>query len=188
MSESSERIGQLLKDHLGQKPSIGKNVFIAQGAIVVGDVSLGDFSSVWYHAVLRGDINRIAVGNYTNIQDHAVLHLADDRPCLVGSYVTVGHSAILHACVIEDEVMVGMGATILDGAVIGRQTVIGANALVKPGAVIPEGSLAVGYPARVIRRLNEEERARLKPWAEGYAQTAAYCLEHAIGVGLPLGG
>ena len=96
-----------LETYLRRKPAIAQNVYIAQGAVVVGDVTLGDSSSVWYHAVLRGDINRIVVGHHTNIQDNAVLHLAEDYPCLVGDYVTVGHSAIVHACTVGNEVLVG---------------------------------------------------------------------------------
>src|SRR5256885_2485058 len=118
-----------LETFLRKRPALGRDVYIARGAVVVGDVTLGDFSSVWYNAVLRGDINRIVVGHHTNIQDNAVLHLADEYPCLVGNYVTVGHSAIVHACTVGDDVLIGMGAIILDGAVIGQQSLIGANAL-----------------------------------------------------------
>src|SRR5689334_895810 len=114
---------------LRKKPTLGQGAFIAKGAVVLGDVTLGDASSVWYNAVLRGDINRIVVGHHSNIQDNSVLHLADDLPCLVGNYVTVGHSAILHACTIGNEVLVGMGSTILDGAMVGDQSLIGAKAL-----------------------------------------------------------
>lgn len=139
---------------LRRKPRLGKGVYIARGAIVLGDVKLGDFSSVWYNAVLRGDINRIVVGHHTNIQDNAVLHLADDFPCLVGSYVTVGHSAVVHACTVGDEVLVGMGAIILDGAVIGKQSIVGAGALEKDrdrrfataGEFATAMSAAVGRP------------------------------------------
>src|SRR3954451_22296357 len=113
-----------------KQPQLGKGAFIATGAVVLGNVTLGDYSSVWYNAVARGDINRIVIGHHTNIQDNSVLHLADDFPCLVGNYVTVGHSAIVHACTIGDEVLVGMGATILDGATIADQCLIGANSLV----------------------------------------------------------
>src|SRR5882672_1205735 len=129
---------------LRRKPAVGRGVYIAAGAVVLGDVTLGDYSSVWYNAVLRGDINRIVVGHHTNIQDNAVLHLADDFACLVGNYVTVGHSAIVHACTVGDEVLIGMGAVILDGAVVGEQSLIGAKALVTQGAQIPPGSLVLG--------------------------------------------
>src|SRR5438045_5976291 len=101
---------------LSKKPGLGSHVYIAKGAVVFGDVTVGEHSSIWYNAVVRGDINRIVIGHHTNIQDNAVVHLADDFPCILGSYVTVGHCAILHACTVGDEVLVGMGSTILDGA------------------------------------------------------------------------
>jgi carbonic anhydrase/acetyltransferase-like protein (isoleucine patch superfamily) len=171
-----------LDTYLAKTPQIGKGVYIARGAVVVGDVTLGDHSSVWYNAVLRGDINRIVVGAYTNIQDGAVLHLEDDLPCVVGNYVTIGHSAIVHACTIGDETLIGMGSVILDGAVIGSQCLIGAKALVKQEAKIPDGSLVVGMPARIVRSLTAEERAKFKPGAEKYAANAAYCLVNKINV------
>jgi carbonic anhydrase/acetyltransferase-like protein (isoleucine patch superfamily) len=163
-------------------PMLGRRVYVAQGAVVLGDVTLGDQASVWYHAVLRGDINRIVVGHHTNIQDNSVLHLADEFPCVLGNYVTVGHNAIVHACTVEDEVLVGMGATILDGAVIGRQSLIGARALVTQGVRVPPGSLVLGAPAKVVRPLTREERHRLKKHAEKYVRVAAYYLAHGIDV------
>jgi gamma-carbonic anhydrase len=171
-----------LDTFLGKKPQIGKYVYIARGAVVIGDVTLGDHSSVWYNAVLRGDINRIVVGGYTNVQDNAVLHLENDLPCMVGNYVTIGHSAIVHACTVGDETLIGMGSVILDGAVIGKQCLIGAKALVKQDMEIPDGSFVVGVPARIVRPLTEEERAMFKPGAEKYAANAAYCLKHKINV------
>jgi carbonic anhydrase/acetyltransferase-like protein (isoleucine patch superfamily) len=171
---------------LRKPPKLGENVFIAKTATVIGDVTLGAHASVWYGAVLRGDINRIAVGHHSNVQDNAVLHLADDYPCLVGNWVTIGHSAIVHACTVEDEVLVGMGAVILDGAVIGKQSLIGAKALVTQGANIPPGSLVLGSPAKVVRQLSPKERAGLKWWAEKYVDNGAYCLKHGIGIGSPL--
>jgi carbonic anhydrase/acetyltransferase-like protein (isoleucine patch superfamily) len=152
----------------------------------VGDVTLGDYSSVWYNTVLRGDINRIVVGHHTNIQDNSVLHLADDYPCLVGNWVTIGHSGIVHACTVGDEVLVGMGAVILDGAEIGEQSLIGAKALVTQGASIPPGSLVLGAPAKVVRALTPKERAGLKWWAQKYVDNGAYCLKHGINVGAPM--
>src|SRR5207237_7456983 len=131
-----------LDKFLRQPPRLGQGVFIAQGGVVVGDVTLGDFSSVWYNAVLRGDINRIVVGHHTNIQDNAVLHLADEYPCLLGNYVTVGHSAIVHACTVGDEVLIAMGATILDGAVIGELSLIVSNTLATKQTHMPAASLA----------------------------------------------
>ena len=175
-----------LDTFLKKKPVLGRSVYIARGAAVLGDVTLGDFSSVWYNAVVRGDINRIDIGHHTNIQDNAVLHLADDFACLVGSYVTIGHSAVVHACTVGDETLVGMGAIILDGAIIGEQCLIGARALVTQGANIPPGSLVLGSPAKVVRALTPEERAGLKYWAEKYVANAAYCLEHGINVSGPM--
>ena len=169
-----------LEKFLSKQPQLGKGVYLAKGAVVLGDVTLGDASSVWYNAVLRGDINRIVVGHHTNIQDCAVVHVADDYPCEVGNYVTVGHSAIIHACTVGDETLVGMGAVILDGAVIGEQCLIGAKALVVQGARIPAGSLVLGMPAKVVRALSPEERQGLRVSAEKYADNAAYCLRHGI--------
>src|SRR5690349_6517900 len=112
------KLEQQLDTFLRKPPTLGQGGYIAKTAVVVGDVTLGDYSSVWYNAVLRGDINRIVVGHHSNIQDNSVLHLADDYACIVGNYVTVGHSAVVHACTIKDEVLIGMGAVILDGSVI----------------------------------------------------------------------
>ena len=175
-----------LDTFLRQRPRLGTDVFIAHGAVVIGDVTLGDSSSVWFNAVLRGDINRIVVGHHTNIQDNAVLHLADNLPCLVGNYVTVGHSAIVHACTVGDETLIGMGATILDGAVIGSQCLIGANSLITQGVRIPDRSLVLGSPAQIIRALSVEEILKLKLSAQHYVENAAYCLKNAIGVPIRL--
>ena len=179
---SRSKLQLQLQRYLSKRPRLGRRVYIAAGAVVVGDVRLGDCSSVWYHAVLRGDINRIIVGHHTNIQDAAVLHLSDDFPCRLGNYVTIGHGAIVHACSIGDEVLVGMGAIILDGAVVGAQSLIGAGALVTQGTRIPPGSLVVGSPARVARRLTRAERLRLKSWAVKYVHNAAFCLDYGINV------
>jgi carbonic anhydrase/acetyltransferase-like protein (isoleucine patch superfamily) len=180
------KLEKQLDTFLRRPPRLGRSVYIARSATVVGDVKLGDHASVWYGAVLRGDINRIVVGHHSNIQDNAVLHLADDYACVVGNYVTVGHSAIVHACRIGDEVLVGMGAIILDGAIVGKQSLIGAKALVKQGMRIPPGSLVLGAPAKVVRQLMPEERTGLKYWATKYVANGAYCLKHGINVGGPL--
>ena len=180
------KLEKQLERYLRRRPKLGRGVYVARGAVVLGDVTLGDYSSVWYNAVVRGDINRIVVGRHSNIQDNAVLHLADDYPCVVGDYVTVGHSAVVHACRVGDEVLVGMGAVILDGAVIGKQSVIGAKSLVTQGTKIPPGSLVLGAPAKVVRTLTRDERAGLKAWAVKYVHNAAYCLKNKIGVSGPL--
>jgi len=169
---------QRLDTFLRNKPVLGNGVYLAKTAVVLGDVTLGDNASVWYGAVLRGDINRIVVGANSNIQDNAVVHLADDFPCLIGEWVTVGHSAIVHACTVGDECLIGMGATILDGAEIGAQSIVGANALVTGGMKVPPGSLVLGSPAKVVRSLTPEERAGLKYWAEKYVVNGAFCRKH----------
>jgi carbonic anhydrase/acetyltransferase-like protein (isoleucine patch superfamily) len=175
-----------LDTFLRQQPKLGKGVYLAKNATVIGAVTLGAHASVWYGAVLRGDINRIVVGHHSNVQDNAVLHLADKFPCLLGNWVTVGHSAVVHACQVGDECLIGMGAVILDGAVIGKQSIIGAKALVTQGTKIPPGSLVLGAPAKVVRKLTPEERAGLKWWAQKYVDNGAYCLKHQINVGAPL--
>jgi len=175
-----------LDTFLCKTPKLGEGVYLARTAIVLGDVTIGAHSSVWYGAVLRGDINRIVIGHHSNIQDNAVLHLADDFPCLIGNWTTVGHGAIVHACKVGDEVLVGMGTVILDGVVVGKQSIIGARALVKQGMKIPPGSLVVGVPARVLRKLTAMERTKLKRWAKHYVDNGAYCLKHKINVGGPM--
>lgn len=183
MAEATSDVVNRLETYLRKSPQLGKGVYIAKGAIVVGDVSIGEGSSVWYNAVLRGDIERIVIGKGSNIQDNAVVHLADDLPCLIGDLVTVGHGAIVHACTIGNECLIGMGATVLDGAVVGDQCLIGANSLIPPGKTIPAGSLVMGSPGKVVRNLTAAERAGLRAWADKYVLNAEYCLKHRIGIG-----
>jgi len=180
------KLAPQLDTFLRRQPKLGKGVYLASTAIVLGDVTLGAQASIWYGAVLRGDINRIVVGHHSNVQDNAVLHLADKFPCILGNWVTVGHSAVVHACTVGDECLVGMGAVILDGAAIGKQSIIGAKALVTQGMIIPPGSLVLGAPAKVVRKLTMEERADLKGWAQKYVDNGAYCLKHGLNVGQPL--
>ena len=153
-------------------PSIADSAIVAASADVIGRGTLGEESSVWYQATLRGDINAITIGPRSNVQDNDVIHLADDFGCHLGELVTVGHSAILHACTVGSEVLVGMGACVLDGAVIGPRSIIGANALVTGGTVIPEGSLVLGSPAKVVKRLDLKAQAEVKKWAEKYVRNA----------------
>ena len=169
---AKKELARRLKKFLGREPEIHATAYVAPQATVIGAVKLGPRSSVWPGAVLRGDINFIEVGEGTNIQDGAVVHLADDLPAVMGKQVTVGHLAIVHACVVEDECLIGMRATILDGAVIGRQSIVGAAALVTKGMKVPAGSLVVGSPARVVRRLTKAERAEPRRLAEKYVMVA----------------
>jgi carbonic anhydrase/acetyltransferase-like protein (isoleucine patch superfamily) len=166
-------LAERLKRHLGRTPDTSGCLFVAANATVLGDVTFGARTSVFYGAVLRGDINAIHVGEGTNIQDNAVVHLADDLGATIGAWCTIGHGAIVHACTIGDECLVGMGATILDGAVIGARSMVGAQSLVPRGFECPAGSLVYGSPARVIRPLSETEQSGLREWAEKYVQVAA---------------
>jgi len=161
-----------LRLHLGRTPDIARAAWVAPNATVVGDVTLGPQSSVFYGAVLRGDIARIVVGEGTNLQDNVIVHLADDVDAVIGAWCTVGHRAIIHACTVGDECLIGMGSTLLDRARIGARSLIGANALVPEGFTCPPGSLVLGMPARVVRPLTAEEQAGLRRWAEKYVVVA----------------
>ena len=168
--------------HLDARPSIHATAFIAPGAVIVGDVEIGEEASVWYGAVVRADLNRIRIGPRSNIQDGSVVHLADELGVSVGQYVTCGHSAILHACSVDDEVLIGMGATVLDGAEIGARSVIGANALVTQGMKIPPGSLVLGAPGKVRRMLDLEEQVGVRYWAEKYVRLSRAYMARAMQV------
>src|SRR5438874_3259903 len=157
---------------LEKGPTIHSSAWVVPGATVIGDVTLAEESSVWYGAVLRGDINRIILGPRSNVQDNAVVHLDTNYPTTVGELVTVGHSAIVHACKIDNEVLVGMGAIILDDAEVGARSIIGANALVTIGTKIPPGSLVLGSPAKVKRQLTLDEQKDIARWAWSYVETA----------------
>ena len=161
-----------LQMHLEEEPLYGPDVFVAPTAVVVGDVQMDEGSSLWYGGVLRGDINSIKIGKFSNLQDGVIGHLADDYPLVVGQYVTIGHGAVIHACTIEDECLIGMNSTVLDGAQIGKQSIVAANSLVPAGMNVPEGSLVAGVPARIKRQLSDEERNKLKGWAEKYLVVA----------------
>lgn len=162
------RVEDRLAQYLLKKPQISNSALVVSNATVVGDVTLMDNASVWYQAVLRGDINYISIGKCSNIQDGVIGHLSDDYPLVVGDYVTVGHGAVLHACTIEDECLIGMNSTILDGARIGKHSIIAAGAVVPMNANIPEGSLVAGIPGKVKKTLPDDERLKIKGWAEKY--------------------
>ena len=161
-------IEERLQRYLGQKPKIHESAYIASGAVVIGAVTLGEHASIWHNAVVRADINTIKVGQGSNIQDGTIVHLADEYGVSIGRYVTIGHAAMIHACEIQDECLIGMQATILDGAIIGQQSIIGAGALVTKGTIVPAGSLVLGAPAKVIRSLSEDERRDIRTWADKY--------------------
>lgn len=165
-------VRELLARHLGQTPDTARAFFVAANATLVGDVTLGPGSSVFYGAVLRGDIARIVVGEGSNLQDNAIVHLADGLDAIIGAWCTIGHAAIIHACTIGDECLIGMGATVLDGANIGARSIVGANSLVPQKFTCPPGSMVYGSPAKVIRPLTAAEQATLRPWAEKYTEVA----------------
>lgn len=150
------------------KETIDSSVFVAPGAQIVGDVTLMQEASVWYNAVLRGDINKIVVGKRSNIQDGCVLHLENDRPCIIGDDVTVGHKAILHGCTIESGCLIGMGAIVLNGAVIKKGSVVAAGAVVKENMVVEPFSLVAGIPAKFVKELPPSTYDTHLLWAAKY--------------------
>jgi len=155
-----------------KSPQIHETAYIAEGAQVIGDVILKADSSIWYNTVCRADINRIVIGERTNIQDNSVIHLENDQGVLVENDVTVGHNAIIHGCSIADGALIGMGAIIMNGAVIGKGVVIGAGAVVKEDMVIPDFSLVVGVPGKIVKTLSPETYDDNVKWAAKYVKLA----------------
>ena len=164
-------------------PKVADTAFVAESADLIGDVTIGEHASVWYHTTLRADINKIVIGDYSNIQDNSCIHLADDFGCYVGKYVTVGHGVILHACTVEDNCLIGLGSIILDGAVIGQGSGVGAGALITKGTVIPPNALVLGSPAKVVKDLGPESADNNHKWAEKYVKLAARYTERVINPG-----
>jgi len=163
----------LIKPYKGVHPKIHPTVFVVETAVIIGDVEIGEYSSIWFNAVVRGDVHYIRIGDRTNIQDLCMLHVTKDtHPLILGNDITVGHSVTLHGCTIKDRCLIGMGTTILDGAVVGEDCIIGAGALVTEGAVIPPGTLAIGMPAKPKRDLTEKEIARIRQSAQNYIDYA----------------
>jgi gamma-carbonic anhydrase len=163
----------LVRPFGGHQPQLGRGVFLAETCAVIGDVVIGDASSVWYSTVVRGDDMPIRIGARTSLQDGTVIHVTKGRfGTTIGDGCTIGHGVIVHACSIEDGCLIGMGSTILDGARIGRGSLVGAGALVTPGTDIPPGSLVLGMPARVVRPVNDKERAQIELGAAHYVELA----------------
>lgn len=162
----------MILPYKGIAPKIDPSAYIAESADIIGRVSIGPKSSVWFNAVARADINEIIIGTGTNIQDGCLLHVADEYSLVVGDYVTVGHGVNLHACKVGNGTLIGMGAIILNGAEIGEDSIIGAGALVAENKIIPPRCLAVGSPARVLRELKQEEIKENRYWAEKYISIA----------------
>lgn len=161
-------------------PKIEESCFVAESAGVIGDVRAGEGSSIWYGAVVRGDMSSIRVGDRTNVQDLAVLHVDEGCPLVIGDDVTVGHRATVHGCTVRDRVLIGMGAIVLNGAVIGEDTIIGAGALITENAEVPPRSLVVGVPGKVRRQLTDEEIASIEQNAKHYSDTASAYIEEGL--------
>ena len=154
-------------------PVVHPTAWIAPTAVVVGDVVIGERSSVWFHCVVRGDVNYIRIGEGSNVQDGSVLHVTTAKyPLTIGDNVTIGHAVMAHGCVIESDCLVGMRAVLLDGVVVGEGSLVGAGALVTPGTVIPPRSLVLGFPAKVVRELSREEVEENKRIAPHYCRLA----------------
>ena len=167
-----------LVEYKGKRPVIGERVFLAEGARLIGDVTIGNDSSVFYNAVLRADLASIVVGERTNIQDNVSVHLSMDEGVVIGNEVTVGHHAVLHACTIDDNVLIGMGAIVMDGAHIKKNCIVGAGAIVTQGKEFPEGSLILGSPAHVVRELTEDEIRKAHEGVEHYIVAKDELLKH----------
>ncbi len=156
----------------GFVPKIGKSCYIAPNAYIIGDVIIGDYCAIMFGAIIRGDVNYIRIGNNTNVQDNAVLHVTRDKfPLVIGNNVSIGHGAIVHGCIVEDDVLIGIGAKILDGAKIGKNCIIAAGAVVKEGDIIPPNSLVTGIPGKIKKQLNKKDIERIKFSAESYKIT-----------------
>lgn len=163
----------------GHTPAVADTAWVAPTAAVIGDVTIGERTGVFYSAVVRGDTTTITIGEGSNLQDGVVLHADPDFPCTVGSGVSIGHAAVVHGCTIEDDCLIGMGAVVLNGAVVGRGSMVAAGAVVLEGAQIPPGSLVAGVPGKVRRELSADEQAGLRENARHYTElTAAHRVAH----------
>lgn len=161
----------MIRAFLDVHPTYDETNYVAPSADVIGDVTLGPRSSIWFHATVRGDVNWIRLGEASNVQDNAVIHVTNRvAPTDIGSFVTIGHSAVVHGCTVEDNVLIGIGAVILDHAVIGRDSIVGARALVTGRTEIPPRSLVLGAPAKVVRTLTDEEVATIRTYSDNYVK------------------
>lgn len=162
----------MIQSFLSNQPQIHDTCFIAENATIIGNVIIDEQASVWFQAVIRADLDQIIIGKGSNIQDHVTLHTDTNYRLTIGKDVTVGHRAIIHGATIEDEVLIGMGATILNGAVIGKHSIIGANALIPEGCVIPENSIVVGCPGKIIKQITPQQIQIIKHNAKEYQNLA----------------
>lgn len=165
----------IIKKVRGFTPAFGENCFLADNAVVVGEVIMGDNCTVWFNAVVRGDVNSITIGNNTNIQDGAVIHGTFEKAkTVIGSNVSIAHNAVVHGCTLEDNVLVGMGAIIMDDSVVGTNSVIAAGAVVLPGTKIPPGSIFAGVPAKKVKDIGEDMKAVIQRTARNYPMYATW--------------
>ena len=168
----------LIKTVRGDEPRFGLNCFLADNAVVVGEVSMGNNCTVWFNAVVRGDVNSIAIGDNTNIQDGAVIHGTYEKAnTVIGSNVSIAHNAVVHGCTLEDNVLIGMGAIVMDGCVVGKNSVIAAGAVVLPGTQVPEGSVFAGVPARRVKDIGDDMKAVIVRTARNYPMYASWFRE-----------
>ncbi|MBC8112403.1 MAG: gamma carbonic anhydrase family protein [Verrucomicrobia bacterium] len=165
----------LIKSVKGIEPVFGKNCFLAENATIVGEVVMGDDCTVWFNAVIRGDVNSITIGNQTNIQDGAIIHCTYQRhKTVIGNQVSVAHNAIVHGCTIEDNVLIGMGAIVMDGCVIGKNSIIAAGAVVLQHTVVEEGSIFAGNPAKFLKKTTSEHTEIINRTAKNYPMYAKW--------------
>ncbi|RLD96625.1 MAG: gamma carbonic anhydrase family protein [Aquificota bacterium] len=159
----------------GKYPKISPSAFVAPNATVIGDVVIGKNSSVWFGSVVRGDVNYIRIGSFTNVQDNSVLHVTTEKfPLIIGDEVTMGHRVLVHGCVVGSRCLIGMGAILMDGVEIGDECLVAAGALIPPGTKVPHRSLVRGFPAKVVRELSDEEVEEIKRLAKHYANLASW--------------
>jgi gamma-carbonic anhydrase len=177
-----DQIIRKLDRFLGADLTVASDVYIAANATILGKVSIGSGSSVWFQSVIRADINEIRIGSETNIQDGSVLHVADRHSLQIGDQVSCGHRAILHACAIQNRVLIGMNAVVMDGAEVGSGSIVGAGALITKGMKIPPGSLVLGSPAKVVRSLTAGEQKEIEELAAKYVAVGRYYLGRSSGV------
>ena len=172
----------MIRSYKGIEPKIAATAFIESSAQIIGDVNIGEHSSVWFNCVIRGDVFHIRIGDNTNVQDGTVIHVTNDLyPTIIGSFVTIGHGVVLHGCTVKDRSLIGVGAIVLDDAIIGEDSFIAAGSLVTPGTVIPPRSMVMGSPARVRREVTEEEIARIdRHWKNYVEYKNTYLSEAAV--------
>ncbi len=160
-------------------PVLGEEVYIAPSAYVVGKVKIGSSSSIWFNAVVRGDMDEIVIGEESNIQDNTTVHIDEGVPTYIGNKVTIGHNVVLHGCTVEDGALIGMGSVILNNAVIGKDSLVGAGSLITPGTIIPPRSLVIGSPGKVVRTFDEDQIPTVDEMYRRYIQLAQVYLDQS---------